>query len=160
MQYEAKSYNQLKHDIFVALAIQQPYASNLAEGSHTIAFVDKNIEHRGQVLLCSTYKPEIYGLECGATLAFADIVDVKHSSELTQEEWEEAGIEREARDRYKHSYVVFIENPEKVIEMPFSGDPGLQNAVFDKDEIMKYPIVLHVDMKGVKKAIKNEKNRI
>ena len=160
MQYEAKTYNQLKHDIFVALAIQQPYASNLAEGSHSIAFVDKNIEHRGQVLLCSTHKPDIYGLECGATLALANIANVKHSSEFTQEDWQEAGIDRDARDRYKHSYGVFIENSEKVIEMPFSGDPGLQEAIFDKDEIMKYPSVLHVDMKGIKKAIKNEKNRI
>lgn len=159
MQYEAKSYNQQKHDKYIALAIQQPYASNLAEGSHSIAFVDKNIEHRGLVLLCSTHKPEIYGLECGATLAFASLVNVKHSSKFTQEDWLEAGIENEARDKYKHSYGIFIENPKRVVEMPFSGDLGIQEAIFDKEDIIEYPTTLQVDMKGIRKAIKNEKNR-
>lgn len=160
MQYRAETYNQQDHDCYKALALQQPHASNIADGSHSIAFVDYKVKHKGEILICSTHQPEVYGLECGATLALAKLVDVKHTSKFTEADWIEAGIEREARDQYKHFYGLFISDVEKVIEMPFSGSVGLYEAVYTKGEIMKYPTVLHVDMKGIKETIKYEKSRV
>lgn len=160
MQFRADAYNPQEHERYQTLALKQPHASNIADGVHSIAFVDYNVKHKGEILICSTHQPDIYGLECGATLALAKLVNTKHTSKFTEDDWEEAGIEREARDQYKHFYGLFIKDVEKVVEMPFSGPEGFYCTVYTKDEIIKYPTVLHVDMKGIKKAIKHEKNRV
>lgn len=158
MQYRLDKFDAAEHDKYQTLVLPQPHASNLSEKHTNIAFIEDKVKYRGEILICSTHKPDIFGLECGATLALATLINAKHTSKFTDEEWIAANVSKDARDQYKHKYGIFIDNVERVVEIPYSGDQGFSESVYTKGEIIKYPTVLHVDMKGIKTAIKHEKN--
>lgn len=160
MQYNTKQFDSSKHDIFKALVLEQPHANNLIDISSNVAvcqvaFIDKKSKHRGKTLVCSTHKPLIYGLECGATLGFVDVYDMKRASQMSESEWTMANIDQDKRAPLMNKYALFLKNPRRVIEMPFSGTPGFYHAVYDKDEIMEYPTA-KINVDNIKKLL-NEK---
>lgn len=160
MQHDTKLFDNTKHDIFKALVLEQPHANNLIDISSNVAvcqvaFIDKKSKHRGKTLVCSTHEPLIYGLECGATLGFVDAYDMKRASQMSESEWTMANIDQDKRAPLMNKYALFLKNPRRVIEMPFSGTPGFYHVVYDKDEIMEYPTA-KINIDNIKKLL-NEK---
>lgn len=170
MQYSLDKYDEQQHEKYQCLVLPQPSASNLisklsnfedgtSHGHKSVVFLDEQIDYRGEILICSTEKPNVHGLECGATLGFVQLVDVKHASLFTEEDWDRADVAENKRKAYKDSFGLFLINPERIVEFPFNGNPGFYEMVYTRDVLIKYPTTIHVDMKGIKKAQENEKNR-
>lgn len=160
MQYENKSFNPDIHDRFKALTVKQPYASALVEYSTTklvgIAPMFEEMEtrrlgvkcievrsratsYRGDLLICSSAKPEIAGLMSAATLGFVELYDIKPVSEFTPEDWENTRIPEEKRKNIKGGYGWLMRNPRRVIEFPIKGQLGIYNLVYTKGVIFQYP---------------------
>lgn len=165
MQYKPKDYNEEIHDRFKALTVKQPYASNLIEFSHKKGdydFAYKSIEvrrkptkYRGDVLICSSHKPIIYGLESGVSIGFVELYDIKPISEFTPEDWENTMISEDQRKLYKNGFGWMMRNPRKVIEFPIYGQLGIWNLIYSKAVIVEYPKNVILDDK-IWKKINNE----
>lgn len=159
MQRERKDYDPVLHESYRALVVKQPYASGLVEpyrtdGEHVYAM--KSIEvrslrtaYRGDVLICSSAKPEVEGLTSGATMGIVELYDVKPLEEFTPEDWEETGIPEEERGRYK-GFGWMMRDPRRVVEIPTKGQLGLFTIVFDKGDIVEYPRKLIIDERSWK----------
>lgn len=154
MQYKSSEYDPEKHDRFRALCVKQPYADMLVtaayEGEGGVVFAEKSIEvrsrltnFRGDVLICSSSKPEIPGHESGVTLGFVELYGVKPVEDFTAEDWENTGIPEKQRPRKGYGWL--MRNPRRVVEMSVKGNCGIINLVYTKDDIIEYPQVCHVD---------------
>lgn len=150
MQVRKKEYNPSKHDKFTAITIRQPFASDMVitkyvdEDGMTYGFKSieirmTNVSYRGDVLICSAKQPVFPNMDCGATLGFAELYEVKPASELTEKEWEQARIPKERRKIFLKGYAYKFRNPRKVIEYPVKGEFGLFNVYYTKGEIVEYP---------------------
>lgn len=158
MQYKAKDYNEEIHDIFKALTVKQPYASNLLRFSHKIGentFAEKSIEvrrkpikYRGDILICSSQTPLVYGLESGVSIGLVELYDIKPIEEFTSEDWENTMIPEEKRDFFKKGFGWLMRNPRRVIEFPVSGQLGIWNLVYTKYTIVEYPERVYLDDKA------------
>lgn len=60
-----------------AISLHQPYASMVAQRSKTIETRNWPTNHRGDLLIVSTKKPEIPGLLSGYALCIVDVVDCR-----------------------------------------------------------------------------------
>ena len=157
MQYDNKDFNPEVHDRFKALTVKQPYASALVEflkqelfgtppDFELRRFAIKSIEvrsrttsYRGDLLICSSAKPEIAGLMSAATLGFVELYDIKPVSAFTPEDWENTSIPEEKRKNIKGGYGWLMRNPRRVIEFPIKGQLGIYNLVYTKGLIFQYP---------------------
>ena len=89
MQIDKKDYNPDEHEIYKALTVRQPYADLLTEvtyrnddgeycASKTIEVRTRNINYRGDLLICSSAKPvDPWGRHpAGVTCGLAELYDV------------------------------------------------------------------------------------
>ena len=165
MQYNNKEYNPELHDRWEALTVKQPYANDLVTYDYSTedaTFAIKSIEvrsrpikYRGDLLICSSAKPIIAGLESGVTLGIVELYDIKPISEFTADDWEKTRIPIEKRAEIKGGYGWLMRNPLRVIEFPIKGQLGIYKLVYTKDIILPYPTAMVMDKKGYE-SLKNK----
>lgn len=147
MQIDKKDFQPDKHDMFKALTVKQPYADLLTR----VAYIDddgqyhaeksievrtRNINYRGDLLICSSAKPIDKG-QSGVTCGFVELYDTKPISQFTPEDWEATYIPEQERPRKGYGWM--MRNPRRVVEMPIKGQLGLYNIIVPKNDITEYP---------------------
>lgn len=147
MQINKKDYNPEIHDVYKALTVKQPYADALTKvvfrdesGYHaekTIEVRSRNTTYRGELIICSSAKPELYGRLSGVTCGFVELYDVKPVEQFTAEDWAATCIPE--KDRPRKGYGWMVRNPRRVVEMPIKGQLGVYNLIVPKDDITEYP---------------------
>lgn len=149
MQINKKDYNPDEHDMFKALTVKQPYADLLtrvvyrdANGEYhaekTIEVRTRNINYRGDLLICSSKKPnDIPERMAGVTCGLVELYDVKPVEQFTPEDWNATCIPE--KDRPQRGYGWLMRNPRRVVEMPIKGQLGLYDIVVPKNDITEYP---------------------
>lgn len=60
-----------------AISLHQPYAAMVAQGSKTIETRNWPTNHRGDLLIVSTRKPELPGFFCGYALCIVNLVECR-----------------------------------------------------------------------------------
>lgn len=151
MQIVRKYYNPEIHDTYKALTVRQPWADLLTQVSFrdelgnyhaqkTIEVRSRNTSYRGDLLICSSAKPEIPGRMSGVTCGFVELCDVKRIEDFTPVDWEKTCIPEQ--DRPKTGYGWIMRNPRRVVEMPIKGQLGLYNLIVPKGDITEYPRTL------------------
>lgn len=150
MQVDKKDYNHEQHDVFKALTIRQPYADLLTEivrmdetgayyAEKTIEVRTRNINYRGDLLICSSAKPVDPWKRhpAGVTCGFVELYDTKPVSEFTPEDWAATCIPENERPRKGYGWL--MRNPRRVVEMPVKGQLGIYNIIVPKGDITEYP---------------------
>nr|DAZ59461.1 MAG TPA: ASCH domain protein [Caudoviricetes sp.] len=163
MQYNNKEYNPDQHDRWRALTVKQPYAGDLVTPAYTendgtvigeksIEVRSRNTTYRGDILICSSTKPEIAGRQSGVTLGFVELYDVKPVKDFTPEDWVQTRIPVEKRKNITKGYGWLMRNPRRVVEFPIKGQLGIYNLVYTKGIIVEYPTAMVMDKKGYELA--------
>ena len=159
MQIDAKKYNPEIHDKFKALSVKQPYADFLTRTEYrdnngechahkTIEVRSRNINYRGDLLVCSSAKPVMMGRMSGVTLGFVELYDTKPVEEFTESDWGATCIP--VKDRPKKGWGWLMRNPRRVVEMPIKGQLGLFDLVTPKGDITEYPQNMELGKDGWK----------
>ena len=159
MQRNLRDYNADTCERYRGLVVKQPYANYLVTaayrddagnvyGEKSIEVRSKNTAYRGDVLICSSVKPEVSGMECGVTLGFVELYDVKPIAEFTAEDWDKTRIPEDKRGEITKGYGWLMRNPRRVVELPTRGQLGIFSLVFDKGDIIEYPRRLVIDEKS------------
>lgn len=161
MQIEKKDYNPEQHDVFKALTVKQPYADLLTTvvGQHEngMYFAEKqievrtrNINYRGDLLICSSAKPiDPWNRHpAGVTCGFVELCDVKRVEDFTPYDWELTCIPEDQRPRTGYGWM--MRNPRRVVEMPVKGQLGLYNIIVPKGDITEYPREMKIGTDGWK----------
>lgn len=104
MQVDLSKYDPSKHVRYRALSVKQPYAQLLIEGSKYIEVRSRNTTYRGDLLLCSSRKPEFPGMMSGVTLGFVELYDTKPVAEFTREDWEHTRVPRDMWGNFEGGY--------------------------------------------------------
>lgn len=148
MQIDRKDFNPDQHDVYKALSVKQPYADLLTcvvfrdengeyHAEKTIEVRTRNTNYRGDLLVCSSSKPEIPGRLSGVTCGFVELYDVKQIEDFTPEDWAATCIPEKERPRKGYGWM--MRNPRRVVEMPIRGQLGVYNLIVPKDDITEYP---------------------
>lgn len=148
MQIDRKDYNPDQHDVFKALSVKQPYADLLTRvvfrdesgeyhAQKTIELRSRNTNYRGDVLVCSSAKPELPGRLSGVTCGFVELYDTKPVEDFTPEDWAATCIPESERPRKGYGWL--LRNPRRVVEMPIRGQLGVYNLIVPKGDITEYP---------------------
>lgn len=157
MQIERKDFNPDQHDVYKALTVKQPYADLLTRvafrdesgeyhAEKTIEVRTRNINYRGDLLICSSAKPVIPGRESGVTCGFVELCGVKPVEEFTPEDWAATCIPENERPRKGFGWL--MRNPRRVVEMPVKGQLGLYNIIVPKGDITEYPRNMQIGTDG------------
>lgn len=152
MQIDAKLYDPSVHDIYTALTVKQPYADLLTQVEyrdtkgeyHARKMVEvrsRDTKYRGDLLICSSAKPELAGRMAGVTCGFVELYYTKRVEDFTAEDWAATCIPENARPHKGFGW--FMRNPRRVIEMPIKGKLGLYRLVVPKGDITEYPRTLY-----------------
>lgn len=166
MQIDRKDFNPDQHDVYKALSVKQPYADLLTRvvfrdesgeyhAEKTIEVRTRNTNYRGDLLVCSSSKPEIPGRLSGVTCGFVELYDVKPVEDFTAEDWAATCIPENERPRKGYGWV--LRNPRRVVEMPIRGQLGVYNLIVPKDDITEYPREMALGADGfelIKRKIK------
>lgn len=158
MQIDRKDYNPELHEIRKALCVKQPYADYLTiptwqdeEGNFhadkEIEVRSRNTNYRGDLLICSSKKPELPLRLSGVTCGLVELYDVKPISEFTEADWKLTCIPE--KDRPSKGYGWMMRNPRRVVEMPVNGQLGIYNIIIPKDDLSEFPRYLKLDAKGI-----------
>lgn len=148
MQIERKDFNPEQHDVYKALSVKQPYADLLTRvvfrddngeyhADKTIEVRTRNTNYRGDLLICSSSKPEIPGRLSGVTCGFVELYDVKSIEDFTPEDWAATCIPEQERPHKGYGWM--MRNPRRVVEMPIKGQLGVYNLIVPKGDITEYP---------------------
>lgn len=148
MQIERKDFNPEQHDVYKALSVKQPYADLLTRvvfrdengeyhADKTIEVRTRNTNYRGDLLICSSSKPEIPGRLSGVTCGFVELYDVKPIEDFTPEDWAATCIPEQERPHKGYGWM--MRNPRRVVEMPIKGQLGVYNLIVPKGDITEYP---------------------
>ena len=148
MQIERKDFNPEQHDVYKALSVKQPYADLLTSvvfrdengeyhADKTIEVRTRNTNYRGDLLICSSSKPEITGRLSGVTCGFVELYDVKPIEDFTPEDWAATCIPEQERPHKGYGWM--MRNPRRVVEMPIKGQLGVYNLIVPKGDITEYP---------------------
>ena len=159
MQIKKEEYNEKLHDKFRALCVKQPYADLLTRvvfldedmnfhAAKTIEVRTRNINYRGDILICSSAKPNIPGRESGVTCGFVELYDVKRVEDFTEQDWKATCIPE--AERPKTGYGWMVRNPRRVCEMPIKGQLGIYDLIVPKDDITIYPQNVEIGADGWK----------
>lgn len=166
MQINNVEYNAELHEQYKCLSIPQPIADWMTK----LEYIDDNgefharkeveirsrdVNYRGDVLICSSKFPEVVGCDCGVTLGIVELYDVKHVSDFTDEDWAKTALPKSEWGR-KTGYGYFFRNPRPVVEMPVRGMLGFYKITLPKGDITPYPRYLEVGEREWKKI--NRKN--
>lgn len=157
MQIDRKDYNPDQHDVYKALSVKQPYADLLTRvvfwdkfgeyhAEKTIEVRSRNTNYRGDLLVCSSAKPELPGRMSGVTCGFVELYDVKPIEQFTPEDWAATCIPE--KDRPRNGYGWMMRNPRRVVEMPIKGQLGVYNLIVPKGDITEYPREMALDSYG------------
>ena len=157
MQIDRKDYNPDQHDVYKALSVKQPYADLLTRvvfwdesgeyhAEKTIEVRSRNINYRGDLLVCASAKPELPGRMSGVTCGFVELYDVKPIEQFTPEDWAATCIPE--KDRPHKGYGWMMRNPRRVVEMPIKGQLGVYNLIVPKGDITEYPREMALDSYG------------
>ena len=166
MQIDRKDFNPDQHDVYKALSVKQPYADLLTRvvfrdesgeyhAEKTIEVRTRNTNYRGDLLVCSSSKPEIPGRMSGFTCGFVELYDVKPVEDFTAEDWAATCIPENERPRKGYGWM--LRNPRRVVEMPIRGQLGVYNLIVPKDDITEYPREMALGADGfelIKRKIK------
>lgn len=136
------------HDKYRALSVKQPYADLLTKVDYiddngiyharkTIEVRSRNTNYRGDILVCSSKKPELPGMLSGVTCGLVELYDVKSVENFNEEDWAATCIP--VKDRPRKGYGWLMRNPRRVIEMPVNGQLGIYDLVTPKGDITEYP---------------------
>jgi len=137
MQHKKEDYNSDLHEMKKALTVKNPYAEWIAQGLKKIEVRSKNTNYRGELVICSSQKPEIQEMQSGCILAIVDLYKTKPLEDLTAEEWELTKIP--AKDRIGLTgYGWFLKEPTRLVEYPVKGQLGIWNLVMDNLEFVPY----------------------
>ena len=158
MQIDKKYYNPEIHDLYKALTVRQPYADLLTRvvyrdesgeyhAEKSIEVRTRNITYRGDLLICSSAKPEIPGRMSGVTCGFVEVYGAKPVEEFTEADWTATCIPEKERPRKGWGWL--LRNPRRVVEMPIKGQLGLYNIVVPKDDITEYPRYVALGEQGM-----------
>ena len=170
MQIKSTEYNEKLHDKWHALTVKQPYAQHLV----TVAYIDnettyaeksievrsRNINYRGDIMICSSANPVIPGMMSGVTLGIVELYDTKPIEQFTEEDWRNTCIPEEQRPKVGWGWM--MRNPRRVVEMPIKGQLGVYTLIVPKDDITEYPTVCKIDKEGwniIQKQIKDGKKK-
>ena len=167
MQIDKKYYNPEIHDLYKALTVRQPYADLLTRvvyrdesgeyhAEKSIEVRTRNITYRGDLLICSSAKPEIPGRMSGVTCGFVEVYGAKPVEEFTEADWAATCIPEKERPRKGWGWL--LRNPRRVVEMPIKGQLGLYNIVVPKDDITEYPRYVALGQQGMS-MIKGQLNK-
>lgn len=150
MQIDKKDYNPDQHDVFKALTVKQPWADLLTRvvfrdesgeyhADKTIEVRTRNINYRGDLLICSSAKPvDSWGRHpAGVTCGFVELYDTKPVEDFTPEDWAATCIPEDQRP--KKGWGWLMRNPRRVVEMPIKCQLGLYNLIVPKGDITEYP---------------------
>ena len=152
MQIEAKYYDPAVHDVYKALTVKQPYADLLTQvefrdtkgeyhARKTVEVRSRDTKYRGDLLICSSAKPELPGRMSGVTCGFVELYYTKRIEDFTEADWAATCIPENERPRKGFGW--FMRNPRRVVEMPIKGMLGLYKLVVPKDDITEYPRALY-----------------
>ena len=169
MQIDKKDYNPDQHDVFKALTVKQPYADLLTRvvfrdesgqyhAEKTIEVRTRNINYRGDLLICSSAKPFSIVHSAGVTCGFVELYGTKPVEDFTPEDWAATCIPEDQRP--KKGWGWLMRNPRRVVEMPIKGQLGLYNLIVPKGDITEYPRNVEMGADGwkiVQKRIKDGK---
>lgn len=166
MQIDKKDYNPEEHEIHKCLTVKQPYADYLTiptwqdeEGmfhaDKEIEVRSKNTSFRGDLLICSSKKPEFPTRLSGVMCGLVELFDVKPISEFTEQDWALTCIPE--NERPKKGFGWLMRNPRRVIEIPVNGQLGIYNIILMQGDIVEYPRVMKIDEKGFKQILKKLK---
>lgn len=170
MQINKKDYQPEQHDMFKALTVKQPYADLLTSvvyrdengeyhAEKTIEVRTRNINYRGDLLICSSKKPnDIPGRMAGVTCGLVELYDTKPVQDFTPEDWAATCIPE--KDLPSKGYGWLMRNPRRVVEMPIKGQLGLYDIVVPKNDITEYPrnvAIGNEDWKIIQKRIRHGK---
>ena len=159
MQVDKKDYNPEQHDVYKGLTVRQPYADLLTQivrrdetgeyhAEKTIEVRTRNINYRGDLLICSSANPVIPGRYSGVTCGLVELYDTKPVSEFTPEDWAATCIPENERPRKGYGWV--MRNPRRVVEMPVKGQLGIYNIIVPKGDITEYPRNMEIGADGWK----------
>lgn len=148
MQIEKKYYDPAQHDVFKALTVKQPYADLLTRvvfrdemgdyhAEKTIEVRSRNINFRGDLLICASAKPVIPGRLSGVTCGFVELYGVKPIEDFSPEDWAATCIPE--KNRPAKGWGWLMRNPRRVVEMPIKGNLGIYNLIVPKGDITEYP---------------------
>ena len=148
MQIDKKDFNPDQHDVFKALSVKQPFADLLTrvvfrddDGEYhaekTIEVRSRDTKYRGDILVCSSSKPELAGRLSGVTCGFVELYGTKPVEDFTAEDWAATCIPEQ--DRPRTGYGWLMRNPRRVVEMPIKGQLGVYNLIVPKGDITEYP---------------------
>lgn len=159
MEIEPKYYNPRVHDRYKCLSVKQPYADLLtkkqgevqtlrADGTiERVAIVAKTIEvrsrntnYRGEVLICSSAKPELPGHLSGVTCGLVELYDTKPVSAFTEEDWKNTCIPEGERPTAGYGWL--MRNARRVVEMPVKGRLGFYDIIVPKGDLTNYPNIV------------------
>lgn len=148
MQIDKKDYDPKQHDVFKALSVKQPWADLMTRvvfrdesgeyhAQKTIELRSQNTKYRGDILVCSSSKPELAGRMSGVTCGFVELYDTKPVEDFTAEDWAATCIPEAERPRKGYGWL--LRNPRRVVEMPIRGQLGVYNLIVPKGDITEYP---------------------
>lgn len=157
MQIDRKDYDPNLHEIHKALSVKQPYADRLtkpvcrdAEGNweaqKTIEVRGRNTTYRGDLLICSSSKPELPTFESGVTCGLVELYDTKPVEDFTEADWLRTCIPKDQRP--KKGYGWLMRNPRRVVEMPVKGQLGIFSLIMPKGDLTEYPRVMVLGKDG------------
>lgn len=168
MEIDKKDFNPELHAQYHCICVPQPKADRMTnidwqdgEGNfHAAQEIDirtRKTNYRGDVLICSSARPQIAGRMSGVTCGLVELYDCKPIEELTEQEWENAFVEKKPAK----GYAWFFRDPRRVVEFDIKGRLGIYTICLPKDDIQPYPRVLQIeesDWELLNKRIERLKN--
>ena len=153
MQIDKKNYNPDLHTVYKALCVKQPFADYLTqvdwedgEGNYhakkSIEVRSRKTNYRGDILICSSAKPEVIGRMSGVTCGMVEIYDIKRVEDFTPEDWENTCIPQDKRPKTGWGWLV--RNPRRCVEMDVKGQLGIYDLIMPKDDLTFYPLALQM----------------
>lgn len=142
MQIKNSDYNELLHDRYNAITIQQPFATMIMRGEkkYELRNFIPHEDQKNNLIICSSIKPSIKGYDCGTVIGSVDIKRIISLDDLTPEQWKDTGIDPRLYKKYAHyKYAWELVNPIPYIEYPVKGQLGIWKLIFPKDFIIPYP---------------------
>lgn len=98
-----------------AISLKQPWANLVASGKKTIETRKWSTNYRGNIVICSSKKPDIY--PAGYALAIAELYDVK---QMTRKDEKKACIKV-----YPKAKAWYLRNIRKIKSVPIRGALGI-----------------------------------
>ena len=106
-----------------AISLHQPWASMIADGKKTIETRGWFTHYRGDLLICSTKKPIVFGLPSGMALC---IVRISHVHRMTKYDEGKACC-----PVYDGAYSWFLTDLRKIKPFPVKGSQGFFEVDFE-----------------------------